>query len=105
MVIEGYQKVRFVPVSAVFLRYIPCLCILQYPDGIFRVPLLLDWLVYCSGPQFTEIFGKQVTANSASPHRPMRYSLCRRTRGDGTFLTILSLSDPSDPIHIRSGIA
>jgi hypothetical protein len=28
VIIEGYKKVRFIPVNPVFLRYIPGLCIL-----------------------------------------------------------------------------
>jgi hypothetical protein len=36
-----------------FLLYIRS-HILQYPNGIFRVPLLRGWLVCCSDPQLME---------------------------------------------------
>ena len=51
--LEGYKKV-FSIAPSMFLARLLTFLHEQYPNGLFRVPLLQEWLVFCSGPQLLE---------------------------------------------------
>ena len=100
VVIEGYKKVRFIPVNAVFATF-PSYAFCSTPMASF------ECLFYLSGSSAALVhnsskkFGKPVTTNSAFPHRSMRCSLfrCRKLN----IVDHSCLLDASGPIHNRSG--